>query len=223
MNEVRYMISEASKKLQVEAHVLRYWEDELELTIKRNEMGHRYYTKEDMHIFQGIKELKAQGFQLKAIKKLLPDIKKAQGKGLKHLYHLREELNGEENAEHMKEIAVTTEETGVMAAVEETRPADNHVGGDKVQQFQIILGNLIHQVVKENNKAMGREISEQVSDSVLKEMDYLMRLKDEREEERYRKLDETIRNYQKIRQEVAVADAGNDKTKKKRGLFGRKK
>ena len=36
-------IKEAAKKLHVEAHVLRYWEDELKLDIKRNAQGHRYY------------------------------------------------------------------------------------------------------------------------------------------------------------------------------------
>ena len=43
MDEVHYLISDASKKVDVEAHVLRYWEDELGLEIPRNEMGHRYY------------------------------------------------------------------------------------------------------------------------------------------------------------------------------------
>ena len=37
------LISDAAKKVQVESHVLRYWEEELKLPIKRNEMGHRYY------------------------------------------------------------------------------------------------------------------------------------------------------------------------------------
>ena len=33
MEETRYMISDAAKKVEVEAHVLRYWEEELELPI----------------------------------------------------------------------------------------------------------------------------------------------------------------------------------------------
>lgn len=37
-----YLISDASRQVQVEAHVLRYWEDELGLPIPRNELGHRY-------------------------------------------------------------------------------------------------------------------------------------------------------------------------------------
>ena len=48
MEKVRYMISDAANIVHVESHVLRYWEDELELNIPRNEMGHRYYTKENI-------------------------------------------------------------------------------------------------------------------------------------------------------------------------------
>ena len=68
MEKVRYMISDAANIVHVESHVLRYWEDELELNIPRNEMGHRYYTKENIAEFQRIKELKEQGYQLKAIR-----------------------------------------------------------------------------------------------------------------------------------------------------------
>ena len=66
-----YYISEAARKVQVESHVLRYWEEELELPIMRNEMGHRYYTEQDIKQLQEIKQLKEQGLQLKAIRTLL--------------------------------------------------------------------------------------------------------------------------------------------------------
>ena len=51
MDKLRYMISDAASLVNVEAHVLRYWEEELELDIPRNEMGHRYYTKENIQQF----------------------------------------------------------------------------------------------------------------------------------------------------------------------------
>ncbi len=57
MGEVRFMISEAAKQVNVESHVLRYWEEELDLTIGRTEMGHRYYTKDDIQLFCCIKKL----------------------------------------------------------------------------------------------------------------------------------------------------------------------
>ena len=48
MSETHYLISDTSKKVDVPSHVLRYWEEELEMNIPRNEMGHRYYTQEDI-------------------------------------------------------------------------------------------------------------------------------------------------------------------------------
>ena len=76
MEKVRYMISDAAALAGVETHVLRYWEEELDLTIPRNEMGHRYYTRENIQEFQRIKELKENGYQLKAIRTMLHRRKK---------------------------------------------------------------------------------------------------------------------------------------------------
>ena len=50
MGEKIYLISEAAKLVGVESHVLRYWEEELELDIGRTEQGHRYYTEENIHM-----------------------------------------------------------------------------------------------------------------------------------------------------------------------------
>ena len=76
MGEVRFMISEAAKQVNVESHVLRYWEEELDLTIGRTEMGHRYYTKDDIQLFCCIKKLKNEGMLLKDLKPLIPELKK---------------------------------------------------------------------------------------------------------------------------------------------------
>lgn len=74
----RILISDAAKEVCVENHVLRYWEEELHLTIKRNELGHRYYTQEDIDRFKEIKSMKERGLQLKAIKILLKNGGKIQ-------------------------------------------------------------------------------------------------------------------------------------------------
>ena len=66
-----WLISEAAREVEVESHVLRYWEEELKLPIKRNEQGHRYYTREDVEFFKQIKGMKEKGLQLKAIKVIL--------------------------------------------------------------------------------------------------------------------------------------------------------
>lgn len=75
----RYLINEAAKEVHVESHVLRYWEEELDLPIKRNEQGHRIYTQEDVARFIQIKELKDQGLQLKAVKTLLNQVHNDDG------------------------------------------------------------------------------------------------------------------------------------------------
>ena len=75
MGEVRFMISEAAKQVHVESHVLRYWEEELELVIGRTEMGHRYYTEDDIQLFCCIKKLKDTGMLLKDLKPLIPELK----------------------------------------------------------------------------------------------------------------------------------------------------
>ena len=66
--------SEAAKRVGVETHVLRYWEEELKLTIGRTEMGHRYYTDDDIQLFNCMKELKEQGLLLRDLKSLIPEM-----------------------------------------------------------------------------------------------------------------------------------------------------
>lgn len=61
MEKIRYMISDAAAAVDVETHVLRYWEDELGLDVPRNELGHRYYTRDNIKQFLRIKELKEKG------------------------------------------------------------------------------------------------------------------------------------------------------------------
>lgn len=210
MGEIRYMISETAKQVDVEAHVLRYWEEELGLPIDRNEMGHRYYTEDDITLFKNIRELKEQGFQLKAIKMLLPELKKHGGYNMDKLLEKREELN--KAAEEGRESTVTGEVQVEVADVEETKAAI--ADSTKLQQFQMIFGNIVLQALRENNQELSSGISEQVSDSVLKEMDYLMRVQEEREDERFKKLDETIRMTQRSRKEAAAARVEERRLKK---------
>lgn len=194
MSEVRYMISDAAKLVDVEAHVLRYWEEELELPIGRNEMSHRYYTEENIRLFQHIKDLKEQGVQLKAIKMLIPDLEKGE-----------------------TEITHLIARVDKLPAQQET-PAT--VREEKMQQFQCIMSRLISEALEDHTEKMGRDISDQVSGQVIKEMDYLLRMKEEREEERFKRLDESIRNSQKARKERAAV---TKEEKKKRSFFRQKK
>ena len=96
MKENKYTISEAARLLSVENHVLRYWEEELELKIPRNELGHRYYREEEIQLLHCIKELKNKGFQLKAVKEVLPDLEQKKLIDIHKLLITQEELENQE-------------------------------------------------------------------------------------------------------------------------------
>ena len=173
MEEVRYMISDAANLLHVESHVLRYWEEELELEVPRNEMGHRYYTEENIRQFEQIRKLKEEGYQLKAIKMLVHN------------------QNPEGTPEKGEVVPKKQKVPQPKAAV------STQNGMSKLDQFQILMTRIVKEAIAENNQDLGREIGAQVGEKVIKEMNYLIREQEEQEEERYRKLDEAIRSRQR--------------------------
>ena len=71
---------------------------------------------------------------------------------------------------------------------------------DNLEKFEDIVGNIVKRALQENNV----ELENRIADTVLKEMDVLMRIQEKKEEERYRNLDETIRAFQQNRQMVAA-------------------
>lgn len=190
MEEKRYLISDAAKEAQVEPHVLRYWEEELKLPIQRTELGHRYYTEEDIQTFQNIKELKERGLQLKAIKVLLPELKKRPNKNQGTIIQMNPKENPAPVEEKMQE---ETQESTVTLL-----PMDTNL--DKLSQFEGIMTNIFKQTLKDNND----ELETRISDAVIKGMDVLMQIREEKEEERFRRLDASIRSHQKKGRLVAA-------------------
>lgn len=213
MEEQRYLISDAAKIVEVEAHVLRYWEEELDLAIGRTELGHRYYTRENIEAFQKVKELKEKGLQLKAIKMVLKELEKKKAeKG----------TDGEETGKS------ETENTGAETEGAEAEGAGaekEKVGGDgmnqtssqlailqnteKLKRFEALVEEIVDRVVRENNEAL----EDRLESAFSREMDYLLHMQEQQEEERFRRLDEAIRLHQKAGQQVAAA--------KEKGFFHR--
>lgn len=203
MEQVRYMISDAANIVAVESHVLRYWEDELELTVPRNELGHRYYTQENVDQFLRIKELKEEGYQLKAIKILLHQEK-------------QERLHNEASAaaEHIAQPVPEAKPEQALRPPAAPRQAPEKRQGElvaaqpqmtpqeRMEQFQELMTQIVRNAMTDNNKDLSKDIGTEVGDRVLKEMNYLMRMQDEQEEERYKKLDEAIRSYGKRQKRI---------------------
>lgn len=211
MEKVRYMISDAAGMLKVESHVLRYWEEELDLEVPRNEMGHRYYTEENIRQFEQIKKLKGDGYQLKAIKMLIhnmnPDAEEAVPE-VKAEKEEEEELSGSEDR---LPAAAEPEDT----ALAEGQPLS------KLDQFQLMMNDIVRRAIAENNQALGLSVGEQVGEKVIKEMNYLMREREEAEEERYRKLDEAIRSRQRRRRREKKSVSGRkDKSRRVGAVAG---
>ena len=171
MKKVRYMISDAANMMQVESHVLRYWEEELELDVPRNEMGHRYYTEENMQQFRQIKKWKEEGYQLKAIKMMIhnenPNLEEA-----KQQEHTTA-MSGETESEPEKDGQQ------MHVAVSHTNAAP--AGLTKLEQFQLMMNDIVRNAIAENNQALGQAVSEHVGEKVIKEMNYLMQEQEEQE------------------------------------------
>ena len=215
MEDVRYMISEASKRVGVELHTLRYWEDELNLPIGRNEMGHRYYKNSDIELLITIKQLKEKGFQLKAIKMLIPNLNKLESLDNQTMIRLKNELNGRETNMWKDEKVNGQDVEEGTSLVTSDKTDEISESQDKMLQFKAIMSQIIRSALKENNAELSGEISTNVTDSVVKEMNFLMRLQEEKEEERYRRFDATLRDYQRSRMHAAAAFEGRKRKKSK--------
>lgn len=246
MSETRYIISDAAKIINVEPHVLRYWEEELGMDIPRNEMGHRYYTDKEVRLFSQVRDLKEKGFQLKAIKMILstmsedmpagniisldkvrtgygkeiPEIKALESRDIYPASQTSEPVKDSEmiHKECMEAEKEPAKETGLSAA-DDAVVAASIRAEDKMKHFKYIMDDIVMQALKKNNQL----IEEQIAGKVIKEMDYMFRVREEKDEERFRNLDEAIRKKQKGRKEAAAGRApAYGKPRQKKRLFGRK-
>ena len=176
--ESRYSVRQTADMTGVKPYVLRYWEEELGISIQRNEMGHRYYTGHDIQLFLNIKELKKKGLQLRAVKNLLPEM-------VEKIWNEKEEPfpkrnMGEEKNPSEKMVNEKFKDIKTALILEEKcekSVKDSEEDEIKILEFQSILERLIL-----------RELS----------------ARDE-EEEKCRSLDMAIRRQQLMRKEVAAA------------------
>lgn len=301
MSGYHYQISEASRLLAVEAHVLRYWEEELGMIIPRNEMGHRYYTEEHLRIFSRVKDMKERGYQLRAIRAILsgeepPETPITEIPLKKEQRELKEpgeqmmpgeqKVQREPRAQREQEeqppvrpanqpdtgpgripapvrvpgtnpvrdpstdpseapatgpavlpepapveipgqapdrapIEPTADVSGIQtwnSAVSVDPAADEEERERRMNQFQEVVTRIVAQAMLCNNSGLAKDISSRVEKDLIEEIKGLMNSSESRQEERFRKLDESMRAIQqgnRARYEAAAARSP--------GLFGRRK
>lgn len=205
MKEDYYLIKEASAMVGVESHVLRYWEEELKMDIHRNEMGHRYYTKKDIEVLSKVRNLKEKGLQLKAIRNYL-------------------EMRREQIAKGQKEKATDT--VHAVASRVDNPSRDTELvsvkqkilsNEEKMEQFQQLMNRILSNAIQENNDLIGKSAGEHAANAVVTQITGMTKEQEARAEERYQKLDQTLREIQRARQEAAAANMRPvDRRKQKR-------
>lgn len=289
MSETRYIISDAAKMIDVEPHVLRYWEEELGMEIPRNEMGHRYYTDKEVRLFTMVRDLKDKGFQLKAIKMILsaidseensnkiisldeirknyenaqkqenedtpknnsadPDIQlkdngqskinsgtaknvstvefsqntasKTSDGNQSKLTERGEMIQSKSQSDTAQQTVVgedqeNHEETGLLASRMSGDVSVPLTSEEKMAHFKYMMDSIVMQALKKNNQTLEKQISDQISERLISEMDMLLKLQEEREEERYRNIDEMIRQRQQGYREAAAAKTPAFSSKKEK-------
>lgn len=230
MGEVRFMISEAAKQVDVESHVLRYWEEELGLKIGRTEMGHRYYTNDDIQLFRCIKKLKDEGMLLRELKPLIPELretrlkiksggsgKKTQDPGLAEPQAAAMTAPRAEAPAASRIPAQTapsaSSHTAAPSASLPDAPSVRSESGDvmiplkNVEQVRALVGDVFREALSENNTVLKKDISSTVTADVVHEMDFLLQAKERQQEEHFRRLDSLIRQQQATRKESAKGGA----------------
>lgn len=191
------LISDACKLLNMEAHVLRYWEEELELTITRNDQGYRCYTQKQLLIFQRIKLLRDCGYQLKAIKLIVPRLALLDDDEFYYITKLADEMNL-----RASEIADT------LPKVLPCRASETELARKlRLEEFEDVMNRILDNVFSKHSARLQRELSEAISTRVIKEINYLMRLRDEEEELRFRRLDDALtkRRHSNVQNEAAAS------------------
>lgn len=213
------MIKEAAKELGVESHVLRYWEDELGLEIKRNTMGHRYYDERDIMLFNKIKELKENGLSLKDIKQAIIKqknkncMKETSVESVESKVRTESGMSKGENRANDKLTDKTSSEV-IMQAEKEQAEGINIVDF-KQAQLQAVMNKVVANALRENKDIITTSIKSEITADVMRQFDTVMREKEEKEEARFRKIDEYLRQLQAVNEEVAAT--------KSRRLFGKRK
>ncbi len=191
-----YTIKEATKRVNCEAHVLRYWEEELGLVIKRNGMGHRYYDDRDILLFEKIKELKELGMSLKQIRA-----------------EIDKRLSSKANAGN-NETTENKESIQVTSTIKESADTSLKVVDFKQAQLQNVMNKVVANAFRENKDIITASIKEEVTADVMRQFDTVMREKEEREENRFKRIDEYLRQIQQANEEIAAT--------KSKGFFRRK-
>lgn len=192
-------VKDVAEMLETEAYVLRFYEKELNLEIRRNSKGHRMYTIEDVEMFRKVQDMREQGFQLKAIEGIMHDSNQEAKESYRQLSSVQ------------LAPTIPLKKSSIMSI--DITDADN----EKVRQFSGMMKDVFRQALVEHSEEskleIKAEIKEEVKNVVDEQINKFQELQAAKDEEYYRKLDETMREVQKMRKEMGESKQEGKKQK----------
>ena len=168
----------------------------MNLTIGRTEMGHRYYTNDDIQLFRCIKKLKDEGMLLRDLKPLIPELKATRLK-----LKTGDEKPSEKAAPVSAPAASADSTASAVSAASES--GEVMIPLSKAEQVQALFGEVVRNALTDNNEVLKKDISSTVTTDVMHEIDFLLQAKERQQEEHFRRLDSLIRQQQANRREIA--------------------
>jgi DNA-binding transcriptional MerR regulator len=231
IQEVFMTIKEASKALDIKEHVLRYWEEELNLTISRNDMGYRDYNKRDIDMFKQIIRLRNQGVGLKDIRDAITKYQNTYTQ-TQSSTDISDEASANDTTASLPS-GMSDESSANKADV----PDEIKIVDFKTAQLQSVMNKIVANAFRENKELITASLRDefteniveffnqnkkyitstlrgQLTEDVMKQIDIILSEQEARDEARFKKLDATIRELQSARSEAAA-------TQTKKRLFKR--
>ena len=209
MSEKVYTVKEVTEMLSIEAYVLRYYEKELKLDIRRNKQGHRVYNDNDVELLAHIRDLREQGLALRAVKNVLN--------------------NGDQDG--LVQMTNKYNKASVPTLVTSKEIDITDAGDEHVMQFSIIMKEMLKQALVEFHQTAKEETKEEIKEELSQEINHLVEKKireievvnREKSESYYHQMDETMRDMQRMQKELARLKEPKKKESRIRRFFGSKK
>lgn len=131
-----------------------------------------------------------------------------------HRYYTKDDMRLLECAGRLLEVGVTLEEIkAVVPEMLKAREKSIEIRGEAVAEAEILpeevsIATIVERVIQNNNILLEQGITEMVTESLKKEVSYLLLAKDQVEEERFKKLDTLIRQQQTLRKDSSKRSIG---------------
>lgn len=192
MGDIHYMTVE--RGVEDISRKFIQWEEKLDITIGKKDEKHHYYTKEDICLIECVEKLSHAGVSDQELKSMVPDLLKAK----EHKIEVRGQAVARENElQEVENLVPMNTENINKDMVTYTR-----------EMSAVDMAVTMERVLQNNNIVLEQGICDVVTESIKKEMTYLLLAKDQVEEERYKRLDTLIRQQQLSRKESGKKNMG---------------